>query len=259
MTRVALWTALALLALPAFGGMTVRVDGTVENAGNLKLQDGARLSAAALAAAPLPDAYLLGAAWLRPSLVTQQTRLKAGIVYDLAALHTQALIDGDVALASTASRMRGWITPLPVTGRRTAMLLAPRVVEATPSRNWPLAPGDALFYPARPTTVRVVGVVTRSCTVPFQPLSGARHYLASCTLAAGADPNWVWVIQPDGRTFRRGVALWNRSTTALSLAPGAIVYVPVAERATQTIDPDFNRDIVRFLATQVLPDGTLQQ
>lgn len=253
MTRAWIALALATLTLPAVAGMTITVGGAVAHAGTLRLHDGARLSAAALAAAPLPNAYFLGAMWMRPRLIKQQTRWKAGVLYDLDALHTLALARGNLSLATTVRDMQAWLAPLPVTGRRVGALLAPRVVEATPAQNWPLAPGDALFYPVRPTTVRVVGAVAHVCTVPFKPLAQARDYLAVCATSAGADRDWAWVIEPDGNVFRRGIAMWNRATTPLPLAPGALVYVPISARTAHTIDPDFNRDIARFLATQPLP------
>ncbi len=241
------WTA------PARAGIQVRVAGAVAHPGTLVLADTARLSDAALAAGVQADAYLLGAAWLRPSLIRQQTALKAGIVYDLGALREHALRDGDLERAGLARSLHAWLVDLPVTGRETA-LLAPRVVEATPAANLPLAAGDTLLYPPRPSTVRVVGAVRQACTLPLQPLQGAREYLGRCAPDALADRDWAWVIQPDGRVFRRGIAAWNLSDT-LPLAPGAVVYVPIRANVADRIDPDLNREVAAFLATQTLPDA----
>jgi Capsule biosynthesis GfcC C-terminal/Capsule biosynthesis GfcC, N-terminal len=243
---------LAAVALPSLARIEVHVEGAVGKPGTLTLKDSARLSDAALAARILPDAYTLGAAWLRPSLVPEQTRLKAGVLFDVGSLHRQALLNGDVTLAETTLAFRNWIAQMPVTGREVPVQLAPRVVEATPQENWPLAPGDTLFYPSRPSTVRIVGAVQRACSVPFRPLTDARRYLIACPAAPDADKNWVWVIQPDGRTFRRGIALWNLSDQALPLAPGAVIYVPLNMRITHAVDSDLDHDVVEFLATQTL-------
>ncbi len=239
-----------LWAVPACAAIDVRVEGAVAQPGTVQLADNARLSDAALAAHVRPDAYLLGAAWLRPSRVRGQTRLRAGIVYDFDALHRQALVAGNAQLARIAGKLRAWLAALPVTGREPATL-APRVVEATPAGNWPVAAGDTLFYPLRPSTVRVVGAVRAPCTLALQPLRPASAYLAACARDALADRDWVWVIQPDGRVFREGVADWNRSAP-LSLAPGAMVYVPIEVRLTRGIDAGLDHEVAGFLATQVL-------
>lgn len=254
MKRLVLAGAAALLAavmVPASAQIQVRVAGAVNRPGTLNLPDTARLSDAALAAQVQPHAYLLGAAWLRPSLQHEQQRLKAGILFDLDRLHLRALQDGDTVLADEVGRLRNHVAALPVTGRAPA-LLAPRAVEADGAANLPLQPGDRLFYPRRPDTVRVVGAVQQPCALPLRPLQAARLYLKACPYSARADHDWIYVIQPDGHVFRQGVALWNRSS-ALSLAPGATIYVPLPARAAHTLDASLDDDLARFLATQVLP------
>ena len=88
--------------------------------------------------------------------------------------------------------------------------------------------------------------------VPLRPMLDAYRYLAECPRARRADRDWVYVIQPDGRVFRQGVAPWNRSAP-LALAPGATIYVPLPERAAQAVDTTLNHDLADFLATQLLP------
>jgi hypothetical protein len=172
-------------------------------------------------------------------------------LFDLDSLHIKALQHGDDALADTVGNLRQWIATLPVTGRAPAVL-APRAVEANAKANLPLQPGDRLFYPLRPSTIRIVGAVEHACAVPLQPAQDARRYLAACPYAKRADRDWIYVIQPDGHVFRQGVALWNRSAP-LSLAPGATIYVPLPARAAGTVDESLNHDLADFLATQVLP------
>lgn len=249
----ATFACLLLLAcsLPAAARIEVTVSGAVQHAGTLSLPDDARLSDAALAAGVRRDAYPLGAAWLRPQDRTAQMRLKAGIEYDLGVLHRRALLRGDAESAAALAGLRAWIAGLPVTGRVPA-LLAPRVVEATPAENRPLAPGDALYYPTRPSGIRVVGAFAHPCRLAFRPLADARAYLAACAAGPLASRNWVWVIQPDGRVSKHGIAAWNLSAPE-PLAPGALIYVPLAHKFAATVDDDLNRDVAHFLATQVLP------
>lgn len=245
-----LWLAgsTAALAEP----LQVHLAGVVARPGVAMLPPAARLADAALAAQPLPRAYLLGAAWLRPGLIESQQRLKAGVLFDLASLRQRAQHRDRPALATLAAALHAWIAPMPVTGRRPA-LLDPRALEVDAAHNPPLAEGDSLYYPPRPRHVRVLGAVQRPCTLAQVPLQDARKYLAACASAPEADPDTIYVIEPDGRVFVQGIALWNRSSP-LPLAPGALIYVPLRTRAIAPVDPDLNHDLAAFLATQLLPD-----
>lgn len=194
---------------------------------------------------------MLGAAWLRPQLKNAQRRLKAGVLFDLGLLEQQARRHDKTEMATTAGTLQQWIRLMPVTGREVASL-DPRPVEITPAQNRPLADGDRLYYPQRPLTIRVVGAVRQPCTLPLVPLQDARDYLDACPAIGGADRDKLFVVQPDGRVFVEGIALWNRGA-AKPLAPGAILYVPINERTAQTIDATLNQDLATFLATQLLP------
>lgn len=250
---------LLTLSVPALADpvrIQVHVDGAVAQPSMLTLQGHARLSDAAIAARPSPDAYMLGAAWLRPALQTAQQRLKAGVVFDLDSLQHRARNHDDAGLAALAQRLRASISAMPVTGRVPA-LLDPRVVEVIDTENRPLADGDRLYYPVRPSTIRVVGAVQHDCALALVPLQDARKYLAACPRADAADPDTIYVIEPDGRVFVQGVALWNRSPPR-TLAPGAIVYVPLRTAAIKPVDASLNGDIAGFLATQTLPGAEPQ-
>ncbi|WP_426690174.1 capsule biosynthesis GfcC family protein [Rhodanobacter ginsengiterrae] len=230
----------------------VQASGAVTHAGQVELKGPARISDAALAAQPLPQAYMKGAAWLRPSLLAEQQRLKAGVLFDLGRLQQQARADGKQALAASSGALLQWIGALPVTGRQSPALLDPRAVEVNAPENHLLAAGDELYYPLRPAGIRVVGAVQQPCSLPLVALQDARLYLASCPPSQAADRDSIYVIEPDGRVFVQAVALWNRGEPQ-SLAPGAVIYVPLRESAARKVDATMNSDIAAFLATQVLP------
>lgn len=253
--RVGLGLVLAAVALPLWAtGLTVRVTGQVAHPGTQQLADGSRLSDAVLKAEVLPDAYPLGAAWLRPTLRKTQVRWKAGLLYEVGLLRAQARLDDKPALTALATRLEQRWQTMPVTGRQRQTLLDPRPLEIS-ARNHLLADGDHVVYPARPVTVRVVGAVAQPCTLPFVPMQAARDYLKDCAKAPIADPDWLYIIQPDGHVERRAIALWNRRGTQ-PLAPGAILYVPVNPRVIPaSIRDTFNQDAARFLSTQILPVG----
>ena len=247
-TILAAWL-LALGCQPA-AAVDVNVTGAAATAGTLKLAARARLSDGALAAQVRLDGYMLAAAWLRPSRVETQARLKAGVLFDLDKVRQHARARDDRALADAAAALGEWVQSLPVTGRQVA-LLDPRAIEVTAAQNWPLASGDTLYYPTRPTTVRLLGAVLRPCELRHAPLQDARDYLKACPVSTARDKDWIYVIQPDGRVSRQGIALWNPAR-AMPLAPGAVIYVPLAEGDVHGVAPDLNRELADFLATQTL-------
>lgn len=248
--------AVALVLAFSFSGgvlaqTRVQVEGEVDAPGIVTLEGKARLDDAALAAKVRPRAYVAAAAWLRPSLVPQQTRLKAGLLFDLDLLKTLAEQHGDTSAGDLATRLADQLRALPVTGRQPA-LLDGRVLEVDAASNLLVGEGDRLVYPARPESVRIVGAVEHDCVLPHVPLQDARLYLSGCATTVDADLDTIQVIQPDGRVFEQGIALWNRGAP-IPLAPGAVLYVPLRRSLIDPIDPAFNREVAEFLATQPLP------
>lgn len=229
--------------------LQVQIEGAVEQPGTYRVAPGGRISTAVVAAQPNERAYPLGAAWLRREQIQAQTRLKAGLLYDLQALQSQAKVKADTG--TTAAALQTWLEPLQVTGR-VAHQLEPRALEVSPDANLPLAEGDRIIYPLRPTSVRVVGAVAQLCELPHVALADARQYLQQCPLRSSASKDDLYVIQPDGHVEKLGIALWNRSAP-YALAPGAVIYVPIAEHLLDELDPEFNAQFARFIATQVLP------
>lgn len=234
--------------------LTVTVDGAVSHAGSAVYPADARLSDAALAAGVTRDAYILGAAWLQAGLQRDQLRLRAGLVYELGAIRRQAMAAGKDDLSIGAAAFQGWLGALPVTGRRTMSALDPSRLEVTPADNWPVHDGDRLVYPRRPQDIRVVGAVAKPCHLPQVAFQDARRYLRDCAVSPAADPDMIFVVQPDGAVFQQDIALWNRDAPR-PLAPGAWIYVPFDRKSIAgAADETFNHDVAAFLATQVLDD-----
>jgi hypothetical protein len=230
----------------------VTVSGEVDHPGELVFDGKPRLDDVVKAAQVNRDAYVLGAAWLRPSLMTSQTRLKTGLTYELGLIDDKAMTAGHEQLAVLAQRTRDWIATMPVTGRQVVRTLEPHELQVSLADNYPIYAGDQLTYPLRPKSVTVVGAVEQFCDVPHAQIQDARGYLAQCASSPYADPDILYVIEPDGNVFELGIALWNRSP-AMPVAPGAILYVPFARRATHdAADEAFNRDMANFIATQPL-------
>lgn len=232
----------------------VTVQGDAAKPGRYSFQEGTRLHDVLLPAQVNPKAYLLGAAWLHTPLRNAQERLKLGILFDLATVKSNALQDDDTNLAALAERLIDKVQAMPVTGRKVAQL-DPVRVELNRGDNPFLSNGDVLVYPPRPSTVSVVGAVLRECELAYQPLQSAISYLKSCPRDPGANADLLFVIQPDGRVFQEGIALWNESKS-VTPAPGAHIYVPVHSTAKGDPTPDLNTELAAFIATQPLLEVT---
>ena len=228
----------------------VTVQGDAAKPGRYSFQEGMRLHDVLLPAQVNPKSYLLGAAWLHVPLRNAQERLKLGVLFDLATVRSNALQDNQTELAALAARLSDKVQAMPVTGRRVAQL-DPVRVELNRGDNPYLSNGDVLLYPPRPTTVKVVGAVLGECELAYQPLQPAISYLKSCPRDPGADADQLFIVQPDGRVFQQGIALWNE-TKSVPPAPGARIYVPLRGSAKGDPTPDLNTELAAFIATQPL-------
>lgn len=253
-TVLALFAARAQAQAPApTSVIEVRAAGKVANPGVLSLADKPRLGTLARAAGVSPDAYVLGAAWLRSALRPQQARLKAGLLYEIGMIGKLARGNDEPALVEFARRWRGWVEAMPVTGRDVSLpTLEPHALRIKGADNRPLSEGDTLYYPPRPQTVRVLGAVVKECQLTHVGMQDAAAYLGQCPRSALADPDTLFVIEPDGRVFEQGIASWNRSPP-MPVAPGAVLLVPLARGPGHLgVKDGFNRDLADFIATQPL-------
>ena len=230
----------------------VTVSGDVGKPGNLAYTPGMRLQDVINQAQPNPEGYWLAGAWLHTPLLEQQTRLKVGVLFDLKMLQRGALLNNNEALAALAGRLYDEVNRLPVTGRKVAVL-DPVAMEVGFARNYVLADGDRLIYPARTNNVKVVGAVEHPCTLPFQAQQEARDYLDSCPRLAEAEADFLWLIHPDGRYQSVPIAAWNRQDGVHAVA-GSTILVPVRNDNVDLPTPDLNEQLAQFLATQPLAE-----
>ncbi|WP_440468553.1 capsule biosynthesis GfcC family protein [Pseudomonas sp. YH-1] len=229
----------------------IEVLGAVPSPGEKEIAEGLRLGDLLSRLRVDPLGYWLGASWQRESLKQEQQRLKAGILFDLIQLQRLAMLQNEPGMANAARQLNEQVARLPVTGRRLYRL-DPLAVELSAAHSPKLQGGDRLIFPPRPDSIRVTGAVSNDCKLPFAPLQQAYRYAQQCPALAEADPDYLYLIQPDGQVSRLGIALWNREEAAPP-APGAVVLVPLDATQVDAIAPDLNRELARFIATQPLP------
>lgn len=229
----------------------IEVQGAVPSPGEKKIAEGLRLGDLLGQLRVDPLGYWLGASWQRESLKPEQRRLKAGVLFDLIQLQRLALLQNEPELANAARRLSEQVSRLPVTGRRVYRL-DPLAVELNAAHSPKLQSGDRLIFPSRPVSIRVTGAVSSDCELPFAPLQQAYRYAQQCPALAEADPDYLYLIQPDGQVSRLGIALWNREEAAPP-APGAVLLIPLEAAHVEAIAPELNHTLARFIATQPLP------
>ncbi|HEY2344296.1 MAG TPA: capsule biosynthesis GfcC family protein [Xanthomonadaceae bacterium] len=244
--------ALAVAQTQAQELIHLTVTGAVAHPGSKVFTGAPRLADAVKAAQVHRDAYIAGAALMRSELLPAQTRVKAGLLFDLGIIERLSTSNEREPAGALAHRVRAQVDAMPITGRKIVHTLEPHALQSSAADNLPLKDNDGLFYPLRPGTVRVVGAVDHDCDLPHVGMRDVLGYLAQCPASRFADPDIAYVIEPDGVVSVRGIALWNRSPP-IPVAPGAVLYVPFGHKATAGLsDPDFNRDMADFIATQPL-------
>jgi hypothetical protein len=239
------------LSTALFANTRIEVLGAVPDPGEKEIAEGLRLGDLMGRLRIDPLGYWQGASWQRNSLKQEQQRLKAGVLFDLIQLQRLALLQNEPELANVARRLNEQVSQLPITGRRIYRL-DPLAVELHAAHSPRLQGGDRLIFPPRPDSVRVTGAVSGDCELPFTALQQAYRYAHQCPALAEADPDYLYLIQPDGQVTRLGIALWNREDAAPP-APGAVLLIPLDATRVGAIVPDLNSELARFIATQPLP------
>ena len=185
--------------------------------------------------------YPLGLLWQVPDEKPAQLALKLEVLAALAKPESMGL------RPPQAQALSDLIAAMPVTGRVAVPLAQLNWLQANPSRDPLLRRGHRVELPARPSTVTVLSADGLPCRVAQVDGATARDYLDGCATAIGQEPaDWAWVVQPDGRVERHGVALWNAGNQE-ALAPGAWIWAP--PRALR-IPERFSMRLAQFLATQ---------
>ena len=248
MKRLGFFSA-CLMVIAGVSQAAVTVTGDVANPGPVELPAGGRLLDVINEAVPNAEGYWLAGVLLRQSLLEEQARLKAGVLFDLDVLQRMALLFDMPSRVALAQRLTEQVRQMPVTGRQIADL-DPVAVEVGFARNIRLDDGDRLIYPKRIDEVEVLGAVAAPCHLPYQPLQEAREYLQGCSILSDAEADYLWLIQPNGVSRRVGIAHWNRESGHMPVA-GSKILVPVKNDDLDPPLPELNQQLAELIATQL--------
>ena len=96
------------------------------------------------------DDYPLGLSWRVPGEVVTQSQLRLDLLKSLSGPDRGVKADSEAL-----DRLRDWVSRLPVTGRVRVAVADARWLQANPTRDPVLQPGDTVAMPKRPRTVNL--------------------------------------------------------------------------------------------------------
>lgn len=139
---------------------------------------------------------------------------------------------------------------MPVTGRLVLASTDARWLQGSAQHDPVLADGQSLQRLTGLTSVAVLSDAGDMCLTEASARLDVRAYLRAC-MDDAESIDWVWLVQPDGRVRKLGVAAWNADAEGF-IAPGGWMLAP----RRGTLSDSVADNIARFLATQ-LPAQTL--
>ena len=190
---------------------------------------------------PEADGFLPALQWQVPAERAAQEQLRRAVLSGLRLARPVGANREAIELLSER------LSSLPLTGRATLAVPDARWLQAAPEQDPVLQDGHQVVLPARPSTVTVLTDSGIPCAVLHAPGALIQHYLRACLGAASAEVDDAWLVQPDGRTARYGVADWN-TTEQLEVGLGAWIWAP---RRQAGLPQALSDNLARFLATQL--------
>ena len=187
------------------------------------------------------EAFMAALQWQVPAERLAQEQLRSAVVQSLRNLRRP----GYDAAARDALVDR--LLALPLTGRVTLAIPDGRQMEVIPQQDPILREEHRLALVPRPSTVTVLTESGMPCAATHRPGALALDYLRACLGEGSSSVDDIWLVQPDGRVARYGVARWNM-TSQDEVGLGAWIWAPLRGAGLPRSVSD---NLARFLATQL--------
>lgn len=213
----------------AVAGTSVSIAGEVASPGRYDLAPGDTLSDLLQRAGGLTQqAYPDGTVFSRESeRKAEESRFRSA-ARDLERALAAAMKDEDKApdagQVAMARDLAAELRQVEAVGRITVEA-DPGVLAAEPDLDILLEPGDRIYIPKRPLSVRVSGEVLSPATLQFRKDREATDYIAQAGgFTYEADKDRTFVVYPDGSAQPLAVSAWNHSPAFIP--PGSSIVVP---------------------------------
>ena len=168
--------------------------------------------------------YPIGTTWQTPQEITNQEIDKQSV---LNALEKIDFPDNAQGKKSKTAFIK-FINSMQVTGRVVLPNVNARYLEVNPKLDPILQAGDQVTVPPTPTTITVIRSNGSLCNIRYRPNIEVRFYVQGCKLRSDTnerDPDWAWIVEPDGSVHKTSMAAWNSSKQVLP-APGSWIWAP---------------------------------
>ena len=210
-------------------GQSVMIIGEVANPGRYDLLPGDTLAKLIERAGNLSDhAYPDGAIFSREAdRRAEEARFRAAareLERAVAAASEKKDNPPDAEQIAMARDLANELRDVEAVGRITVEA-DPGVLKASPEQDILLEPGDKIYIPRRPLTVRVHGEVLSPANLQFRSNKGPVDYIAEAGgMTYYADDDRAFVLYPDGSAQPLMVSAWNHKATFIP--PGSTIVVP---------------------------------
>lgn len=124
-------------------------------------------------------------------------------------------------------------------------------INLRPEANFPLGGDYSLYLRKRDMTVRLMGAISDTGKQNWKPQYTVSEYLKGHYRLAGADPDQVVIIGPNGNIRYAPTAYWNEYH--IEVEPGSIIWVGFSSDVLPVTDPELGRDIISVLRRRI-PD-----
>lgn len=182
--------------------------------------------------------YPPGLIWRVPDEVANQAQLRNDLLKKLT-----GILGAD---AEAIGRLYDWLDEMPITGRVPVSIADSDWLRANPNYDPIILSEHSVSLPKRPSAITLLTSNGKRCQLAHVPGFTSRKYLAVCAPDAIGRVDWAWVIQPDGKVGRFGIAGWNIQKQD-EPAPGAWIWLPLREdKWAEAISGELSA----FLATQ---------
>ncbi len=210
-------------------GQTVMIVGEVNHPGKYDLLPGDTLGKLIERAGQITEqAYPDGTIFSRESdRKAEEARFRAAaqeLERAVAAATEKAKNPPDPTQIAMANDLASELRNVEAVGRITVEA-DPAVLKVQPEQDILLEPGDRIYIPRRPLTVRVHGEVLSPANLQFRNGKTPNNYIAEAGgMTYYADDDRSFVLYPDGSAQPLLVSAWNHKATMIP--PGSTIVVP---------------------------------
>jgi hypothetical protein len=101
----------------------------------------------------------------------------------------------------------------------------------------------------RPNSFHIVGLIEQATNGQLQPEQCLGDYIHA-HFSSLDNQDYVFIIQPDGHSYKFGIAYWNASCN--DIMPGSQVYIPLAESQFFKENTELNEQVIALAKNRIL-------